>query len=155
MERQIHVIGCGVIEKDRKILLVQEGKDVFPGVKGKWNLPTGKLDPRENMEECSIRETKEETGLDIELNYLIGIYQYHKEFPDKLVDVMRFAYKGTIISDTEFKKTDEVANVEWFSMEEIDRMNESGELRSEEVYLVVKDYFSGKKLPKETLTIVR
>ena len=31
--------------------------------RGKWDLPKGKLDEGENMEECAIREVQEETGL--------------------------------------------------------------------------------------------
>ena len=31
--------------------------------KGKWELPKGKLDPGEPLDECALREVKEETGL--------------------------------------------------------------------------------------------
>lgn len=31
--------------------------------RGKWDLPKGKLDKSESMEQCAIRETEEETGL--------------------------------------------------------------------------------------------
>jgi hypothetical protein len=32
--------------------------------RGKWDLPKGKLDKKETSEECAIRETEEETGLE-------------------------------------------------------------------------------------------
>ena len=34
---------------------------------GQWEMPGGKMDPGETLEKCLVRETKEETGLDIRL----------------------------------------------------------------------------------------
>ena len=31
--------------------------------RGKWDLPKGKLDKGETLEECAVREVEEETGL--------------------------------------------------------------------------------------------
>jgi len=39
-----------------------------------WNLPGGGLKKGETPWDCIIRETKEETGLDVEISRLMGIY---------------------------------------------------------------------------------
>jgi len=49
--------------------------------RGKWDLPKGKLDKGEKLEDCAVREVKEETGLtNIELlaPLLITYHTYHE-----------------------------------------------------------------------------
>src|SRR5258705_1224764 len=51
----IQAAGGLVINEKKEILLIFR--------RGKWDLPKGKLDKDENLEECAVREVKEETGL--------------------------------------------------------------------------------------------
>ncbi|WP_410876388.1 NUDIX domain-containing protein [Nocardia sp. A7] len=44
------------------------------GDSGNWSLPGGVMEIGETLGECAVRETKEETGLDIEITGLLGIY---------------------------------------------------------------------------------
>jgi 8-oxo-dGTP pyrophosphatase MutT (NUDIX family) len=39
------------------------GQQLFMLRRGKWDLPKGKLDPGETLEQCAVREVGEETGL--------------------------------------------------------------------------------------------
>ncbi|WP_280344398.1 NUDIX domain-containing protein [Nocardia abscessus] len=41
---------------------------------GNWSLPGGTMEIGETLEQCVVRDTKEETGLDIEITGLLGIY---------------------------------------------------------------------------------
>ncbi|MCY7420728.1 MAG: NUDIX domain-containing protein [Chitinophagaceae bacterium] len=46
----------GIVENEEKEILM-----IFR--RGKWDLPKGKLDEGETIEECAVREVEEETGL--------------------------------------------------------------------------------------------
>ncbi len=52
--------GCIIIEKD-KVLLIQQ-------TKGHWGFPKGHMEAGETEIETAIREVKEETNLDVEIN---------------------------------------------------------------------------------------
>jgi ADP-ribose pyrophosphatase YjhB (NUDIX family) len=67
------IIAAALIEKDEKLLMVQEGRE---DVKGKWNLPAGHADLGEDPIKAVIREAKEETGLDVKPVSLAGIVAF-------------------------------------------------------------------------------
>lgn len=52
-----------------RVLLQQRGE---PG--GPWGLPGGALDLGETVAEAAVRETREETGLDVEPRALLGVF---------------------------------------------------------------------------------
>jgi ADP-ribose pyrophosphatase YjhB (NUDIX family) len=39
-----------------------------------WNLPGGVIEERETFAQCAIREAREETGLEVRLTRLVGVY---------------------------------------------------------------------------------
>jgi ADP-ribose pyrophosphatase YjhB (NUDIX family) len=47
-----------------------------------WCLPSGGVEVGESLAEAAIRETKEETGIDVELTRLIGVYSRLGGIPD-------------------------------------------------------------------------
>jgi ADP-ribose pyrophosphatase YjhB (NUDIX family) len=64
-------IGCSATLFDtdrRKILLTRRADN------GRWCLPGGHFEPGEDVAEACIREMREETGLDVRVARLIGVY---------------------------------------------------------------------------------
>ncbi|MCD4684456.1 MAG: NUDIX domain-containing protein [Anaerolineae bacterium] len=57
-------VGVGVIIEDAagRVLLIQRAT---PHGNGTWSNPGGHLDPGETPDQCAIRETREETGIEI------------------------------------------------------------------------------------------
>lgn len=60
-----------VVRNGSRVLLVREAK---PDVYGLWNLPGGRLERDETALAGAIREVKEETGLTVTLDGLLGIW---------------------------------------------------------------------------------
>ena len=59
--------GC-LFDQEGKVLLQKRGDS------GKWGFPGGAVELGETPEQAAIRELKEETGLDVEIESFIGIY---------------------------------------------------------------------------------
>lgn len=71
------VVGA-IFELDGGIVLVQ--RDIEPGY-GKWTFPGGFVERGERAEAAAEREVLEETGLEIEVREIIGLYTYEGEVP--------------------------------------------------------------------------
>ena len=65
------VTADGIVVKGDKILLIRRGHDPF---KGSYALPGGFLNEGERLENCVVREVREETGLKTEIVSLVGVY---------------------------------------------------------------------------------
>lgn len=61
-----------VIARDGALLLGQRGPNASAA--GKWSFPAGFVDRGERVEDAAAREAREETGLDVRLDRLIGLY---------------------------------------------------------------------------------
>jgi 8-oxo-dGTP diphosphatase len=65
---------------------------------GRWSFPSGFVDRGEVVPEAAVRETREETGLDVELTGLVGVYSE----PGNPVVVIAYAAQvrgGTLAAD--------------------------------------------------------
>ena len=97
-------------DRDQVLILKRSTKAWW--MPGKWGLPGGRIDSGENSPGAAIRETKEETDLDIEISDLVRL----KEFSNKVVDIYYCGrYSGTVRIDFEH---DDYA---WVSRDDIER----------------------------------
>lgn len=101
------------IIKDQKILLVQEKMD------NKWALPGGWADVGETPSKAIIRETKEESGLDIIPKKIIGIYDANRDGrPLEFFHAYKIVFLCEIVGG-ETKANDETIDVDFFSIDNL------------------------------------
>lgn len=106
-------VAAGVlIEDEGRVVLVQRG--IEPHV-GSWTLPAGFTEYGETVEETAIRECREETGLEVALDDLLGVYSVNSDFYGHLVLVL---YSAHIVGG-EMAAGDDASEVGLFSPAEL------------------------------------
>ena len=65
------VAAAVLIPVDGKLVMLRRANE--PGI-GLWSFPSGYVDRGESVEDAAVRETKEETGLDVKITGLLGVY---------------------------------------------------------------------------------
>jgi 8-oxo-dGTP diphosphatase len=111
------LVGVGaVIVHDGRVLLVQRGREPM---KGRWTIPGGLIEIGEMLSEAVVRETREETGLEVEPIELVelldrihredGRVRYHYVIADYLCRVVR----GTLHADSDADAVRWVEPAEW------------------------------------------
>ncbi len=144
MKSQSPIAVAVIVEENRKILLVKEAK---PPAQGKWNQPAGRLEPNESIKEGALREVKEETGFDVELTGLVGIYDELSKPKQRL----RFIFKAKLKDLKQEEYSEDISKVKWFSKDVLNKLSEK-DFASEVTYQSIKDYLSGKYYPLTQIT---
>jgi 8-oxo-dGTP diphosphatase len=67
------VVGATIPEQDGRVLLTR--RTISPG-HGLWTFPGGFVDFDETVTAAAVRETREETGLEVALDGLLDVYSY-------------------------------------------------------------------------------
>lgn len=82
-----------------------------------WCLPGGRVEEDESVAEAAIRETKEESGIDVELTRLIGVYSRLGGIPD--VNVHAVLYEAKPIGGELRIQPGETLEVRYFPADEL------------------------------------
>jgi len=116
MNSNIKTVAAGIIENDCEILIARRRGDGLVG--GLWEFPGGKQEDGETIEECLIREIKEEFDLIISTCGIIGesTYTYaHGSF--KLVGIKAKSksrnIKLSVHDESAWVKSSELNNYEF------------------------------------------
>lgn len=137
-------VGVGVIVEDNnKFLVVEENTtdELSQKTVGTLSFPSGHVIPGESIEATAAREVKEETGLLVEAEFIIGFYIGPYSFG--------IGIKSKIIESNIKQNEQEIKQIYWMTKEEI----EINKNRFRPGQLIgYKDYLAGKNYP---LNIIR
>jgi len=102
-------------EKDSIVLIKRKN---YPFI-GNWALPGGFVEYKETVENATIREAKEETNLDIEIERLVGVYSDPDRDPrGHTVAVTSLCHRV----GGELKASDDASEVREFRLDELPEM---------------------------------
>lgn len=128
-----------VVDEHRRVLLVHRVDN------GLWALPGGGMELGESIEDCAIREVKEETGLDVEITGLVGVYtnpNHVIEYTDGEVrQQFSLCYTTRVLGGT-LQHDAESTGLEWVHPADIPALNMHPSMR-----LRIDHYLAGHTSP--------
>jgi ADP-ribose pyrophosphatase YjhB (NUDIX family) len=112
--------GTVPVGPDGRLALIRRG--VEPGL-GRWSWPCGYVEMDEDVPSCARRETREETGLDVELGDLLALYSYPaRDDPDggdvSSTGIVLVCYRATVTGGV-MTAGDDALEARWFAPEDI------------------------------------
>ncbi|MEN8282439.1 NUDIX hydrolase [Acinetobacter gerneri] len=137
-----HVTVATVVEKNGKFLFVEEHTEGVTHTV--FNQPAGHVEKDETLIQAAIRETMEETGHQVEIDSVIGIYTYTPPmFPD--CTYYRFLFAAHVVEYFPEAKLDTgIVGPAWMTLEEL---IETARARSPLVIKAAQDAASGQRYP--------
>ena len=102
-----------VIVRDNSVLMQRRSFGMF---KGQWCLVGGKVDKGETIIHAAVRETKEESGLDIARIHMLGIYDAKDRDPEQNCVAVGFVCDA---NDAEPVMSDEATEMKFFPFDQL------------------------------------
>lgn len=140
-----HVTVATIVEDQGRFLLVEEladGREVL-------NQPAGHLEADESLTQAALRETLEETGWEVELTAVTGIYLYTA--PSNGVTYQRVCFAARALRHLPDLPLDSgILGPRWLTREEL--AAQPGRWRSELVLRCIDDYLAGER---HSLSLIR
>lgn len=112
---------CAVIKNTKNQILLHRRSDCK-----NWSLPGGKMKIGESIANCCKRELKEEMGIDVIVNKIIGVYTS----PDCVFDFGNgYVFQAFVVAflcdsiNDNFMINKESIDAKWFDLEDIANLN--------------------------------
>ena len=106
-----------IYNENHEFILIKRKNDPY---KDCWALPGGFVEYGESVEDAAIREAKEETNIDVELEELVNVYAAPDRDPRRHTVTVAYTARG----DLKTRKADSDAkDIDVFQVEKLDSIN--------------------------------
>ncbi|NNM45024.1 NUDIX hydrolase [Knoellia koreensis] len=108
--------GCAVMDDSGRVLLQRRGD-----AEQTWGLPGGAMELGETLEQTAVRETREETGLDVRPQELLGVYTgpLHTYANGDVVQSVVVMLIATQVGGSLSVDGSETVQLDWFDLDEL------------------------------------
>lgn len=115
----LNVAGIVVFDEHGKVLLQNRSKD-----EEQWGFPGGVMELGESAAETAIREVREETGLNVKIDSLLGVYtKYFHQYPNgDQAQPIAITFTGSIIDGELFVDGKETFDLRFFELDEVPKL---------------------------------
>ena len=135
---------AAVVEQDGKFLIVEERSSGALVI----TQPGGHIESGESPEEACTREVLEETGCDVAINSLLGVYLWIQ--PQTRRQFLRIVYVADLLQqDLKSKLDNNIHAVHWYDKADVE--HHVRKLRTPIVIRCIEDYVAGKRQPESVL----
>ena len=141
-------VGVVLLDSQDRIYLIKE-EDKYKIAQDRWNLPGGSVDGNESFIEAASRETKEETGYDVEITNLLGCYNAKKKGSYWAYIV----FEAQLLNNETDCVDENVKEGRWFKKDEFLRLD-SSQIVHPDMQLVYEVAVNGKGLRTDTVKFI-
>ncbi len=122
---KVRNIAGGVVVKDNKILLIKRRYE--PNVR-EWCIPAGFTEKEKNecVEDCCVREIKEETNVDVDLIKKVGVFRKYNAEKKRYQDMHIFSCEA---KSEEIIVDDEVLDAKWIELDKLEEFKVVEEMK--------------------------
>lgn len=140
-----HVTVAVVVEREGRFLLVEEEAEAARIV---YNQPAGHVEKGETLVNAARREALEETGWEVHITALLGLYVYPSPH-DPDITYYRVCFVAEAVTHHPERALDEgITRAVWLTPEEL---TASGKARSPLVPKCIADFQLGRRLPLDLI----
>lgn len=144
MKNLPHITVATVVPHEGRFLMVRERERN----KLVYNQPAGHVEVGETLLAAAVRETHEETGWQVQIQSLIGVYSYPQSANG--IHYLRHCFTATPEQQLHSQPPDaDIESALWLTLEELRGLK--AQLRSPMVLRAIEDYLAGEAYPLSLL----